>query len=69
MQPVSSPINLTARLGTPIIVAPVEEVVAVPELDTVSQVITEPSRLEAVMASHPYSKHVETLERNRHLDK
>ena len=69
VQPVSSPINLTGRLGAPITVSPVEEVVVVPELDTVSQVSSEPSRLEAVVASHPYAKHVETQERNRHLDK
>ena len=56
----------------------VEEVVAVPELDTVSQVITAPARLESVMASpttamkeqigKSYSKRDETLKRKRHPD-
>ena len=64
MQPISSPTNLTGPLGTPTTVAPVAEVIAVPERDTVSQVMTAPARLEAVVASLTTvtnSEHVETL--------
>ena len=79
VKPVSSPINLSGRLGTPITVAPVEEIVAVSELDTVLKVMTAPARLGAVIASlttatkekvgNPYSKQVETLEREQYTDK
>ena len=54
--------------GTPTDVAPVAEVVAVPERDTVSRVMTAPARLKAVVASLTTgtkekvgSQHVETL--------
>ena len=55
---------------------PVEEVLAVPERDTVLQVMTAPGRLEAAIAYLPTatkqkvsSEHVETLGRNRHPEK
>ena len=44
MQQLSSPINLSGRLGTSTDVAPVEEVVVMPGRETVSQVITSPAR-------------------------
>ena len=51
MYPASPQLNLTGALGIPTNVEPVEEVVAVPERETVFQVTTAPVRLEAVKAS------------------
>ena len=46
----SSLTHLSGRLGTHITVAPVEEVVVVPERETVSRVMTAPCRLGEVIA-------------------
>ena len=48
---VSSPINLNGPLGTSSNAATVEEVLAVPERDTVSQVMTATAKLDAAIAS------------------
>ena len=65
-----SPINLTGDQVTPIKQAPMEEVLAVPERDTSSQVMTASARPEAVTASLTTAErrkfgaeHVETLEK------
>ena len=47
----SSPINLTGPLGTSADVAPVEEVDAMPDRDTISRVMTARGKLEAVIVT------------------